>query len=418
MKNPRFLALSTLEKVEAGAFIQDAFDPAGLKDVDRNLAETIVYGTVQHKIYLDYVIDRFVKKPYDLDQNIRLLLRMALYQMRFLDRVPDHAVVNETVEMAKIIANKGAAGLVNGVLRQVIRQGDDAFAVDEEDEVNRLAVTYSFSEEWIRYLQQLLKGETEAFLKSTFDRAHLTLRNLSVDRSTLISELEDSGFVCEAIGSIPSALNVKNPQGLFETKAYKEGRFYVQDAASQAVVGLFTPDKESEALDLCAAPDGKSFQMAEIFSHVDAFYSSKERLTLMDENIRRLGYENITTAVRDAKTPLPKKKYDRILVDAPCSGLGLIRRKPEVKYRVSLKDCLQLARIQRLILENAYDALNDGGELVYSTCTVTVEENEGVLHSFLSDHPECRLKEKGIRYWPHRHDTDGFTMACIVRKDS
>ena len=139
---------------------------------------------------------------------------------------------------------------------------------------------------------------------------------------------------------------------------------------------------------------------------------------MMDENIRRLGYKNITTAVRDAKTPLPKKKYDRILVDAPCSGLGLIRRKPEIKYRVSLKDCLQLARIQRLILENAYDALNAGGELVYSTCTVTVEENEGVLHSFLSDHPECRLKEKGIRYWPHRHGTDGFTMACIVRKDS
>lgn len=418
MKNPRFLALSTLEKVEAGAFIQDVFDPSGLKDVDKNLAETIVYGTVQHKIYLDYVIDRFVKKPYDLNQNIRLLLRMALYQLRFLDRVPDHAVVNETVEMVKIIANKGAAGLVNGVLRQVIRQGDDAFVVDEEDEVTRLAITYSFGEEWICYLKQLLKGETEAFLRSTFDRAPLTLRTVSVDRSTLISELEDGGFVCEAIDSIPSALNVKNPQGLFDTEAYKEGRFYVQDAASQAVVGLFTPDKEAEALDLCAAPGGKSFQMAELFSHVDAFDSSKERLTLMDENIRRLGYENITTAVRDAKTPLPKKKYDRILVDAPCSGMGLIRRKPEIKYRVSLKDCLQLARIQRLILENAYDALNVGGELVYSTCTVTVEENEGVLHSFLSDHPECRLKEKGIRYWPYRHDTDGFTMACIVRKDS
>ena len=199
MKNPRFLALSTLEKVEAGAFIQDVFDPSGLKDVDKNLAETIVYGTVQHKIYLDYVIDCFVKKPYDLNHNIRLLLRMALYQMRFLDRVPDHAVVNETVEMAKIIANKGAAGLVNGVLRQVIRQGDDAFVVDEEDEVNRLAVTYSFSEEWIRYLKQILKGETEAFLKSTFDRAPLTLRNLSVPRETLISELEESVFVLEAI---------------------------------------------------------------------------------------------------------------------------------------------------------------------------------------------------------------------------
>lgn len=417
MRNPRFLALTTLEKVENGAFIQDAFDPKGLKEVDRNLAETIVYGTVQNKLFLDYVIHRFVKKPENLDQNIRQLLRMALYQMHFLDRVPDHAVVNETVKMAKIISNVGASGLVNGVLRQVIREKDEAFKVHVDDEVRRLAVTYSFPEEWVRYFQRLLKDETEAFLKSTFDPAPLTLRPVSVDAEVLIGELEEEGFTCERTNP-KSAVVVKHPRGLFETEAYKEGRFYVQDAASQAVVSLFTTDKEAQAMDLCAAPGGKSFQMAENFAHVDAFDASAERLVRMEENIRRLGYKNITTAVRDGKTPLPKKKYDRILVDAPCTGLGLIRRKPEIKYRVGYDDVLQLARVQRLLLENAYDALNDGGELVYSTCSVTVEENEGVLHSFLSDHPECRLKEKGTRYWPHRHGTDGFTMACIVRKDA
>lgn len=417
MRNPRFLALTTLEKVEAGAFIQEAFDPKGLKDVDRNLAETIVYGTVQNKLFLDHVIDRFVKKPENLDQNIRQLLRMALYQMHFLDRVPDHAVVSETVKMAKVISNVGAAGLVNGVLRQVIRQKEDAFHIRGEDEVTRLSVTYSFPKEWVVYFQQLLKDETEGFLKSTFEPAPLTLRPVSVDLASLMAELEEAGFHCDAMKSFPAAV-VKKPRGLFETLAYKEGRFYVQDAASQEVVGLFTPDKEAEAMDLCAAPGGKSFQMAELFSHVDAFDSSPERLMRMEENIRRLGYKNIATAVRDGKMPLPKKKYDRILVDAPCTGLGLIRRKPEIKYRVGREDVLQLARVQRRLLENAYDALNDGGELVYSTCSVTVEENEGVLHSFLTDHPECRLKEKGTRYWPHRHGTDGFTMACIVRKDA
>lgn len=417
MKNPRFLALTTLEKVEAGAFIQEAFDPKGLKDVDRNLAETIVYGTVQNKLFLDHVIDRFVKKPENLDQNIRQLLRMALYQMHFLDRVPDHAVVSETVKMAKVISNVGAAGLVNGVLRQVIRQKEDAFHIRGEDEVTRLSVTYSFPKEWVVYFQQLLKDETEDFLKSTFEPAPLTLRPVSVDLASLMAELEEAGFHCDAMKSFPAAV-VKKPRGLFETSAYKEGRFYVQDAASQEVVGLFTPDKDAEAMDLCAAPGGKSFQMAELFSHVDAFDSSPERLMRMEENIRRLGYKNIATAVRDGKMPLPKKKYDRILVDAPCTGLGLIRRKPEIKYRVGREDVLQLARVQRRLLENAYGALNDGGELVYSTCSVTVEENEGVLHSFLTDHPECRLKEKGTRYWPHRHGTDGFTMACIVRKDA
>ena len=417
MRNPRFLALTTLEKVEAGAFIQEAFDPKGLKDVDRNLAETIVYGTVQNKLFLDHVIDRFVKKPENLDQNIRQLLRMALYQMHFLDRVPDHAVVSETVKMAKVISNVGAAGLVNGVLRQVIRQKEDAFHIRGEDEVTRLSVTYSFPKEWVVYFQQLLKDETEDFLKSTFEPAPLTLRPVSVDLASLMAELEEAGFHCDAMKSFPAAV-VKKPRGLFETSAYKEGRFYVQDAASQEVVGLFTPDKDAEAMDLCAAPGGKSFQMAEFFSHVDAFDSSPERLMRMEENIRRLGYKNIATAVRDGKMPLPKKKYDRILVDAPCTGLGLIRRKPEIKYRVGGEDVLQLARVQRRLLENAYGALNDGGELVYSTCSVTVEENEGVLHSFLTDHPECRLKEKGMRYWPHRHGTDGFTMACIVRKDA
>lgn len=417
MKNPRFLALTTLEKVESGAFIQEAFDPKGLKDVDRNLAETIVYGTVQNKLFLDHVIDRFVKKPENLDQNIRQLLRMALYQMHFLDRVPDHAVVSETVKMAKVISNVGAAGLVNGVLRQVIRQKEDAFHIRGEDEVTRLSVTYSFPKDWVVYFQQLLKGETEDFLKSTFEPAPLTLRPVSVDLASLMAELEEAGFHCDAMKSFPAAV-VKKPRGLFETSAYKEGRFYVQDAASQEVVGLFTPDKDAEAMDLCAAPGGKSFQMAELFSHVDAFDSSPERLMRMEENIRRLGYKNIATAVRDGKMPLPKKKYDRILVDAPCTSLGLIRRKPEIKYRVGREDVLQLARVQRRLLENAYGALNDGGELVYSTCSVTVEENEGVLHSFLTDHPECRLKEKGTRYWPHRHGTDGFTMACIVRKDA
>ncbi|MDY3119280.1 MAG: 16S rRNA (cytosine(967)-C(5))-methyltransferase RsmB [Peptoniphilus sp.] len=418
MKNPRFLALTTLEKVEAGAYIQDAFDPKGLKDVDRNLAEIIAYGTVQHKIFLDYIIDRYVKKSSDLNRNIRFLLRMALYQMHFLDRVPDHAVVNETVEMAKIIANKGAAGLVNGVLRQVIRDGAEAFCVDVEDPIDRLAITYSFPRAWVLYFRALLKDETEAFLKSTFQKASLCLRPVKIERDALLEELRKKGFHCEASKVSEKAIIVENPHGLFETEAYKAGRFYAQDVASQQVVGLFTPDEGAKALDLCAAPGGKSFQMAEIFSHVDAWDVSADRLLQMNENIERLGYSNITTSVRNAKTPLPKKTYDRILVDAPCSGLGLLRRKPEIKYRVHMDDLHRLARLQRLFLENAYGALAEGGELVYSTCTVTVEENEGVLHSFLSDHPTCRLKGAGVRYWPHRHGTDGFTMACILRKES
>lgn len=175
-------------------------------------------------------------------------------------------------------------------------------------------------------------------MKSTFDPAPLTLRPVSVSAEALIGELDEDGFICESIKPRPAVV-VKHPRGLFETTAYKEGRFYVQDAASQAVVSLFTPNKEAQAMDLCAAPGGKSFQMAEIFSHVDAFDASAERLVRMEENIRRLGYKNITTAVRDEKTPLPKKKYDRILVDAPCTGLGLIRRNPRSSTASDMTMC-------------------------------------------------------------------------------
>ncbi|WP_322626962.1 16S rRNA (cytosine(967)-C(5))-methyltransferase RsmB [Aedoeadaptatus coxii] len=417
MKNPRFTALKTLQKVAHGEFIQDAFDRKGLNPKDERLAETIINGTIQHELFLDYVIDQFVSNTDKLQANLRILLRMSIYQIRFLDRVPNRAIVDESVKIAKKIANQGAGGLVNGVLRSIIREGDDAFKIKADDDIRYLSLRYSFSEEWVKYFKTLLGNDVEKFLASTFSPAPITIRPIHTDKQELRISLEEEGFELSDAEVGETALNVENPQGLFDSKAFHNGHFYVQDGASQEVVSLFTRDVKAEALDLCAAPGGKSFQMAEIFHHVLSCDSNDERLELMDENIKRLGYENITTQVRNAKTPLPKKTYDRILVDAPCSGLGLLRRKPEIKHRVTLDDVLRLAQTQRLILENAYHALATGGELVYSTCTVTVEENEGVLASFLKDHPECTLKNKGIRYWPHQKNCDGFSMAVIVRKD-
>nr|WP_296153295.1 16S rRNA (cytosine(967)-C(5))-methyltransferase RsmB [uncultured Peptoniphilus sp.] len=417
MRNPRFTALKTLQRVSQGEFIQDAFDRKGLSPKDERLAETIINGTVQHELFLDYIIDKFVSTPSNLQDNIRIILRMGIYQLHFLDRVPDRAVVDESVKLAKKIANKGAAGLVNGVLRSVLRKGEDAYRIETEDDIRYLSLRYSFSEEWVRYFKTLLGEDVENFLASTFNPAPVTLRPVHMEKQTLQKRLSDEGFETSESMLGEYALNVKNPRGLFDSKAFQDGMFYVQDGASQEVVSLFTKDSDAEALDLCAAPGGKSFQMAEIFRHVDSCDSSAKRLKLMDENIKRLGYDNITTQVRNAKTPLPKKTYERILVDAPCSGLGLLRRKPEIKNRIKMDDVLHLARTQRLILENAYGALAPGGELVYSTCTVTVEENEGVLTSFLKDHPECTLREKGIRYWPYQKNCDGFSMAVIVRKE-
>ena len=417
MRNPRFTALKTLQRVSQGEFIQDAFDRKGLSPKDERLAETIINGTVQHELFLDYIIDKFVSTPSNLQENIRIILRMGIYQLHFLDRVPDRAVVDESVKLAKKIANKGAAGLVNGVLRSVLRKGEDAYRIETEDDIRYLSLRYSFSEEWVRYFKTLLGEDVENFLASTFNPAPVTLRPVHMEKQTLQKRLSDEGFETSESMLGEYALNVKNPRGLFDSKAFQDGMFYVQDGASQEVVSLFTKDSDAEALDLCAAPGGKSFQMAEIFRHVDSCDSSAKRLKLMDENIKRLGYDNITTQVRNAKTPLPKKTYERILVDAPCSGLGLLRRKPEIKNRIKMDDVLHLARTQRLILENAYGALAPGGELVYSTCTVTVEENEGVLTSFLKDHSECTLREKGIRYWPYQENCDGFSMAVIVRKE-
>lgn len=417
-KNPRFSALKALQAVHKGSYIEDALEFDGLNDKDRRLMETIVYETVRHQIFLDSVIDRYVRVPDQLQHTIRLILRMAVCQMRFLDRIPDHAIVDESVRLTKIVANRGASGLVNGVLRSIIRSGEDAFSIKEDDAIKAMSIRYSFPEAWVIYFKRLLKDDLEPFFRATLERAPLSLRAICGERNRLEIALEKEGYEFERSKIREEALIISNPSGLFDTEAYREGTFYVQDEASQKVVDLFTDKADAEALDLCAAPGGKSFQMAERFARVDACDISKERLARMEENIGRLGYKNIETIVRNGKTPLPKKQYDRILVDAPCSSLGLLRKKPEIKYRLKPEDLGYLARTQRLLLENAYAVLKEEGELVYSTCTVTLEENEGVLASFLSDHPECRLKEKGMRYWPHRQNTDGFSMAIIVRKDN
>lgn len=417
MAGPRLRAAFALEKIYDGIYIKDALQFDGLSPKDARLMEQIVYGCVRHRSYLDSIVNRYVRNHKRLETMIRCILQIGLYQIRFLDRVPAHAAVDEAVRSAKKIANVGAAGLVNGVLRAILREKEKAFRIVEKDPVRRLSIQYSFPEEWVRHFQPILKEETEAFFRALSKPAPLTVRPVGIDRDTLAHMLEAVGYSSKPSPASDIALDIADPWGLFSGDAFRSGAFYVQDAASMHVVELFTPDRDARALDLCAAPGGKSFQMAEIFASVDAFDVSPARLAIMNENIERLQIQNVHTQVNNALKPVRDTSYDRILLDAPCSGFGLIRRKPEIKWRVRTEDLKDLARVQRKMLENAYGALSRGGELVYSTCTVTLEENEGVLQSFLSDHPECTLKGGGERFWPHKRHTDGFSMACIVRKE-
>ncbi|MDO5300983.1 MAG: 16S rRNA (cytosine(967)-C(5))-methyltransferase RsmB [Tissierellia bacterium] len=415
LKPVRQLALEIVSKTLAGGFAKDFIqevDRRRYKEEDLGLLQEIVFGTLQHHLYLSAVLDKFIreepgKKP--VDPDLRLLLETALYQIHFLDRVPNFAVVNESVNLAKKIHGYPAGSLVNGILRSILRD-PKAFEIEEPH------LRYSMPLEWLEVLKEDLPEDWEEFLKASTQRAPFQIRSTKRDREQLAAALQRAGYATEKTEHAPQGLTVKNPRGIFETRFFTDGYFYVQDEASQLVPELFTPDPKAKALDLCAAPGGKAMALATSHQSVVANDISSERLKQVKENKKRLGLQNIRTSrSKGEEFSLFGEKFDHILVDAPCSGLGLLRKKPEIKYHTSPQDASQLSKIQLNLLNASVKHLKEQGEIVYSTCTVTRRENEDVVQSFLEEHEDFTLAEER-RYFPHREGTDGFYMAKLVRK--
>ena len=442
--NPRRAAFDILLRIEkersyADILLDHALSTDQLTGPDRGLLTELVYGVLRRRATLDHLISLFSRqKTAKLERTVHLLLRLGLYQAFFLDRVPVSAAVNETVELAKSLAPR-AAGFINAVLRSADRGRDSVTYPDRDREPSRYLATRYSHPLWLveRWLDQV-GPEAESLAEAMALPAPLTIRanTLRTSRKALEARLAAEGAEAAAASWSPDGLHLATSVSLARLPSFREGLWTVQDESSQLAAHLLAPFPGATVLDLCAAPGGKTTHLAQLMDNrgeITACDVGDRKLRFIAENVTRLGTTIIRTVTLDAVaplTPLAGKEFDRIIVDAPCSGLGVIRRHPEGKWWRSAADLPRLAAVQRTILANAAERLKPGGILLYAVCSTDREENEGVVDDFLSRRDDFVLEdvrelfpawrelctERGFfRSWPHRHGMDGFFAARFRR---
>jgi len=395
----RTAALQALLKVEENAgysnlVLDKALAARPLSRRDSALASAIFYGVLERRLTLDYFIAQCLRDPKKKPSPAALeALRCGAYQIFYLDRVPDSAAVNGTVESLKAIGGGKLAGFVNGVLRGLLRK-KGSLALPQGDSPRALAVRYSVPEPLIRlWMAAYGRGVTEKILEAFGERAEQYIRanTVRVSPEDLRDELAEAGIGCELLPGPAGALRLEgggSPTGL---AAFREGRFHVQDLSAQWVCELVSPKPHETICDCCAAPGGKSFTLAQRMGNTGRVYALdlyKGRVGLVSQGAARLGLTNITAMPHDALRGFEGfPRFDRVLCDVPCSGFGVIRRKPEIRYK-DLASIKGLPELQFSILEKAARAVAPGGRLVYSTCTLNPAENSQVAEKFLGSHPE------------------------------
>jgi len=437
---PRETALTILCRTEEGIFVdaQLALARQRLDARDSAFLLELVYGTLRNRALLDWTLNRFSAKPVDTtDARTRNILRLAAYQMLFLDRVPVSAAVNTAVELAKAHGNKH--GYVNGLLRGLDRKRSTIGQPDHADPVVRLAIQYSHPL-WLvrRWALRYGAEATETLLQANNQPAPLTIRanTLKTTRQALRSALEAEGVTVAETDHAPAGLNIlATPQWLRTLKAYREGWFVVQDQAAQLISLLLSPQPGDLVLDACAAPGGKTTHLAELMQDqggVVALELDASRMVKIRENSKRLGMTSIATVQGDA-TSYHEGSYDRVLIDAPCSGLGVLRRHPDGRWNKAEQTVDEHAALQRRILQNCASLLKPGGTLVYATCTTEPAENEDVIDWFLAgpgssfriDDPRPLLPQAAaalvdsrgfFRTVPNAPIMDGFFGVRLVKK--
>ena len=429
MKNPREKALQIINDVlYKGAFLEESLEilkKSNIDERDYNFIKEITTGVIRNRTYLDYVIKINSRvKIKRIHKIILSILEMAIYQMYFLDKVPDYSIVDESVNLAKIYGNRGSISFTNGILRSISKK--DAPQVKIEDSIDNLSTFYSHPKFYTEYFYNNYGEEfTKKLLKANNEMPPFTIRvnTLKTSKSDLMSNLKELSFEIEET-VYDNALNILNPKGIIDTKYFDEGHFYVQDLGSILVASFLNPRENSSLLDLCAAPGGKTTHLAELMNNtgeIIACDKSQGKIKLIQENAKRLGVKNIETRVNDARV-LNKDfidKFDYVLVDAPCSGTGLYRKKPDIKWNKDLEDIKSLAEVQLEILDKAKDYVKDGGELLYSTCSLSKIENEDVVNKFLENNKNFKIKKlrdrEVLKLFPSTDGSDGFSISLMEK---
>lgn len=442
-RSVRYVALQTIERVDQGGaysnlLLNEMINKSDLGEKDSRLFTELVYGTISRKLLLEYYLSPFIKNPKKVDNWVKNLLSLSMYQLVYLDKIPDHAVINEAVEIGKHRGNSGIGKFVNGVLRSFQREGLPSLE-KISDPVERLSVEISMPQ-WLteKLIKQLGIDETRKLGYSLFEKSHVSGRidTRVISVRDALEELQEAGI--DATASRVSPYGVVAEKGFLAGHyLFESGKLTIQDESSMLVAPALQIEKNHVVLDACAAPGGKTahiatFLDAEKGGRVKALDIHDHKIKLIRQNAARLHVKEVVDTekldARKVATEFPAAYFDRILVDAPCSGLGLMRRKPDIKYNKIPQDFEQLPKIQLEILESVSHTLKQWGIMVYSTCTIAVEENQEVIATFLEKHTEFKkidieveaavqeaIHEQMLTLYPHQLMTDGFFICCMQK---
>ena len=473
-QNPRQLAFIALRLVHRGAFADVALDKvlktANLSNLDRGLVTELVYGSVRRQRTLDALIDQLAKKPASKQpSDLRTILHLGLYQLRYLSQIPPSAAVNSTVELAKENNFSGLTGFVNGLLRQYIRLslvgqasclpllegGQDAHSTSQlikqggqdahstkqdpiklpENPVERLGILHSFPD-WIVqvWLEQLGDAETEQLCEwmNTSPTIDLRVNILRTSIEEVEAAMQSAGIAVSRIPHLPQGLRLTGTIGtIANLPGFSQGWWSIQDSSAQLVSYLLDPQPGEVIIDACAAPGGKTTHIAELIGDNGTVWGcdrTPSRLKKLQENTHRLSLNSIQICTGDSRNQSQFTNIaDRVLLDAPCSGLGTLHRRADARWRHTKETVTELATLQGELLEQTATWVKPGGSLAYSTCTLHPLENENIIKAFLERHPHWQIEspipnsnlatfttpEGWLKVWPHRHQMDGFFMVLL-----
>jgi len=428
-KSAREGALLTLNDIEKNKAYSNLAGQSYYKELskqDKALMTELVMGVVRHKLYLDYCIKKLSSiKINKISQSVINILRLGIYQIEFLDKIPPSAAVNECVKLAKKYEYE-ASGFVNAVLRNYLRKRDGILDKNLPFE-EFLSIKYSYPLWMVKRFVKIFGEGAREFLSASNQVAPIFVR-----KNTLVcDDLPQDKF--SKTDLLPETYVLNKGISVHEDEDFAEGKYIVQDAASQMVAAALCPKKGQRVLDMCAAPGGKTTHIAALMENageVIAWDIHQSRIKLIGDNAKRLKIDIIKTYEKDASVydENLKDSFDAVLVDAPCSGLGIIRRKPDIKWNRKEEDISGLVSLQKSLLDNAAKYVKPGGVLVYSTCTLLEEENLGQVEDFLKGHPDfylCEinlpiekptLKEGYVNLYPHIDNTDGFFICKMIKR--
>ncbi|MBQ3266066.1 MAG: 16S rRNA (cytosine(967)-C(5))-methyltransferase RsmB [Ruminococcus sp.] len=444
MPNVRNIAYKVLYRVlfedaYSAIAVNNAVREENLEGVDVSFLSALVYGVLERKITLEYIIRRYssirIKK---IEKKTLIILYLGVYQLLYMDKVPDSAAVNESVKLCKKLRLNHSAGFVNALLRSFVRAEKRYELPDRSDLPCYLSAAYSCPEDMVRELLETYGADkTETILKGFLGRPPVTVRvnTLKTNKATLRYELELQGVKVDDISFLENSLHLSHTGSLEKIPQFLRGQFYVEDAASQLCAEMLGARPGERVADVCAAPGGKSLYIAmkmENRGEVFSYDIHEHKIKLMNDNAKRLGVSIMHTALRDAASSQDMPECDRILCDVPCSGWGILRRKPEIRYKTDTNIDI-LPKLQYSILCMSAEHLRPSGVLIYSTCTLRKAENHDVIKRFLAEHPDFSgevldlpdivgrsVDEEPycLTLLPGEYGTDGFFIAKLRRKPS